>query len=1026
MATQNSREEQQRPAGSSGNEEGVFNERPPAGTVHPPYFPNRPDLYNEVEWGNLPTQEDAQKAYTLWSTQDSCLEDENIRFRSRPQVQNTDSLNEPHACLARNVYENILSSDLLPLKPAKAYAQYRYILQTDTYKPWRHGEIFHPDNPGCESADEPPSSPILINGHNVLTDRFWTKVRLQAHLRSRHLDPNGLVVDLRQRLHDYEQEVKAAAAVDKESLLPREDLSDWGISRKNDFMIRISSQAELKPLDIYTWAIILSPYNPAYWTSRAYLHYQMGYFDLATGDAYRAQMLCEILGNSSTRNRQPGLYIRIWDAIEKHILQIPTTNDNSAAAVKLLRGSNGVNGFIPTVRKAIHHIISLSLLRLHCWSDYEAVEGHLTERLVMADRDTKAIMDRRDSVKPLIEAKQQYQRKDVDEYFYESNYGHVVLRDYPYSAQDVDRTAEEFTKRITKDFIGRSQLVNRTPKIAVYGDEKGDLSVYATQDIEVGEIVYIDEPSIRGHLHNATRDEQTEHRCENCKRKIRKGMPGLAKHRWVPTVKTFSRAVCDCSSLSSEPLYWCLPPSHEDGSGSKVGQAGPSSSTIACRVTRSQTAALQTQRGVPEIGLGREPSEKKPRAETTSPDPELCEPATKKLRSCLEIARSLYHHRACGKDWKWLHDSMRPNIASGRHEYLSHTHESHGTLLSLLLREVFDITLDRRKVNNRPNLLAHEIDELMPLCAGKDNDIFPFSFSANIRVPFDILMCLGVDIFRDLTFDTWVIQSVLRKLVPNVIAWDSHRRGLDLPEKEKIKHSRRRMNGTLGHNRSEDLGPTFRDLYIFPGMAMFNHFCPSISNVTWDWDSVIPNRIILWANKAIFRDDELVLPYTSRQLSRRNAYRLFQTRCNCPLCNETYGERSDDYTPFSDDHDTTAPPSSPGTLSDSASAHPGFLASSRNDHLSGQNPDNGSGSGERSDQGAMGQPENPQRQINADENYDESTGSDYTEIPSKPVRLSPEEHTYPRVKWAGEEVSPKTYRRKEGEREREQERELRY
>jgi hypothetical protein len=41
-----------------------------------------------------------------------------------------------------------------------------------------------------------------------------------------------------------------------------------------------------------------------------------------------------------------------------------------------------------------------------------------------------------------------------------------------------------------------------------------------------------------------------------------------------------------------------------------------------------------------------------------------------------------------------------------------------------------------------------------------------------IQIPFDILFNLGVDIFSDLSFDTWVIQTVLRKLLGVAPAWD--------------------------------------------------------------------------------------------------------------------------------------------------------------------------------------------------------------------------------------------------------------
>ncbi|PGH02099.1 hypothetical protein AJ79_07736 [Helicocarpus griseus UAMH5409] len=1009
--------------------ETVFNTLPPEGTVRPAYFPPRPDLFDEVDWGNFPTQQEAEKAYRLWSVQDHCLGDENNRLRSSQATETeTDDVRATQNCLARNVYENILQSHLFPLRPTewRANAQYRHIPGTDTYEPLSYGDIFGPDDPHGNGTVKPPSPPVLVNGHNVLTDKFWTKVRLQAQLRSRRLDPVGLVANLRRRLYDYEL-AKREKQTYQDGLLPREDLSEWGISRKNDYMIKISSQGVLQPLDIYTWAIMLSPYNPAYWTSRAFLHYQMGHFDLALGDAYRAQLLCEVLVNPHARNRQPGLYARIWDAVEKHILQISRINGKLAPEVQLLRNSNGVNYFIPTVRKAIHHIISLSLLGLRCWSDYEAMEKHLTTRLVMPDRDATAIMERWDGLKAFVATKKANKERQSDEYFFETNCGRVLMQDYPYSAKDVNRAAQKFKRKITEDFIGRSQLFNPNAMITVDKDIDGDLSVYASRDIEKGDIIYIDEPSIRGHLQDSRRDEHMQQHCENCKREIPQGLLGLTKQTWTTVPRDLTRAVCDCFNLS-EPFYWCYPPSEEEEFGLGVGEAGPSG-----RVTRSRTAALHSRGESRGIGSGAGPSKKRKRKEAASLESEILERPAKKLHSCLEIGRSLYHFRACGKDWKWLHDSMRPNYSTRgngpleHNQYLACTHESHGTQLSLLLREVFDVTLHRRKVDNRPNLLAHEIDELLPLFEGEDGHLFPFSFSANIKVPFDILMCLGVNIFRDLTFDTWVIQTVLRKLLPNVIPWDMDRRGnADTPETAVVKSQRRDMSGTPCLNRPKKLDPTFKNLYLFPGMSFFNHSCLGSGNALWDWDSVIPNRIIVYASTDIRAGDEVRLQYHNHYMGTRSAYRLFQSNCTCARCADEFpsGNNSSGFYHNSNDYGSSSSKDSP-SLQPSPNRDPSNGSGTRDNGQPSGSPGHKAAGKSASNDGdnnndAADRPENPRRRISADENYDEETASsDSTEVLDEPLRMDGDQRR-PRVKWAGKEVTAETYRRYERERERKQ------
>ncbi|KAK2751942.1 hypothetical protein FQN55_008684 [Onygenales sp. PD_40] len=957
----------------------VFNELPPEGAIRPPYFPRRPELFDEVEWGNLPTSEEAQKAYRIWSMQDSCLEDV-------PKTS-TEELHEPQDCLARNVYENILQCHLFPLTEQqwRPNAQYRYIPMTDSYEPWSYDEIFGPDGDRERSAP-PESSPILIKGRDVLLDRFWTKVRLQAELRSRQLDTNGLVAVLRRRLYDDER-TKQQEPLDKESLLPREDLSQWGIPRNNDYMLRITSHEKISPLDMYTWAILLSPYNPTYWTSRAFLHYQMGYFDLALGDAYRAQLLCEVLVTPGTRNLQPGLYVRVWDAIEQHICQIPSEHGDMSREARLLRRPNGVNYFVPTLRKAIHHIISLSLLGLHCWSDYEAMEDYLTKRVVMPDRDAMAFKVRRDGMQNFIENKKRIKARNDEEYFFERHYGYVVWREYPYSARDVDRISPEFTEKINNDIIGGSlATTSNAPKITVHKDVDDDLAVYATETIPMGEVIYVDEPSIRGHLHPARREENPAHYCENCKKEL----PALVVEQQqmmtmqasIPGAYNLTNLLCDCSKLPSDPLFWCEPPLYTDASSPTEGEAGPSSFTTSSRVTRSRSRALQAGRKG-RVGLGQRQSNKRQRTEADSEDTEPIQPPAKRPRSCLDIARSLYHYRACGKDWSWLHDAMRPNYstrtngAEGHGRYLSHSHEQHGTILSLLLREVFDMTLHRRKVDNRPNLLAHELDEMMPLFGGKEDFRLPFSFTANIQVPFDILQCLGVNIFRDLTFDTWVIQTALRKLIPNVVPWDVHRRGLqDLPEPQIVKEQRANMSRIIGPNRPEDIDPTFRDLYIFPGLAMFNHSCTDMNNATTDWDTAVPNRILVWARKKINKGDEILLSYAPRKLTPQNAHRLFYSNCTCGVCDT--GSDSPDTPTFPDDSAAYGPPSSPESdPSPSPATQSSSGPSNGGDNQGGRPiPDPAVVAAAEEAITTMDQLENPLRQLTADEDYDDSTGSD--------------------------------------------------
>ncbi|KAK2861148.1 hypothetical protein FQN49_004495 [Arthroderma sp. PD_2] len=842
-----------------------------------PAFPDGPDLFKEVEWGPFPSDEDITKAYKVWSIPNATL------------TASDPSTDVPSACLARNVYESILASSNLPISEDEFIRHPPR--DSEDFVGWTYSEIFgtEPEAPQQSQADRQPD--VLVQGRNVLTDtKYWTKAKLLPELHSRGINVNGLVPALRQRLYDDELQKLQASIADKDedkgSIMPLQDLSDWGIRRAaGDYMVKITSRARLSPLDMYTWAISLSPYNPTYWTSRAYLYYQMGHFDLAIGDAYRAQILCEKLANPLKRHVQPGLYIRIWDAIERHILQITLDEPQMSKEVELLRLGNGVNSFITLLRKTVHHIIVLSLLAMQCWEDYAATEPYLRTRLVMADRDKVAIQRREAKLAEFTRDAAREKRHNYLEYFFERHYGFIKCRQYPYDSWDAATAMGKVAKKISKDMINKSQAVAYRPQQIQVEVDIHRLAVYADEDIPKGAVIYVDEPSIRGHLQHVRKP--SEHRCENCKRPVRATSPVLWFEKdSMGNSLTLPPGSCECANCFDAPLYWCTT---EDGSDSKDTRQSPepssSSTSHKSRKTRSRARSFDAVDGQANTQGNVNKKQK------TSDDA-----ASGKGLSCLEIARSLYHNRVCGKDWNWLHNAMRPchwldfSVPSELGS-LSHTNEKHGTLLSLLLREVFDITLLRRKTDNKPNLLAYEIDELMPImqwsAIGKS---LPFSFAANIQVPFNILSCLGVNIFRDFTFDTWVIQLALRKLLMSAIPWhpDGEERDKDIPEHQKEINKRTTGIRAVAAIDVNEVMPTFPNLYVFPVVSLFQHACPPHHNVDWNWDTEVPNRVILHAKRDIRGGEELSIRYSKLSLTNDQACRLFSRSCDCTGCGRDY------------------------------------------------------------------------------------------------------------------------------------------
>ncbi|KAK2768732.1 hypothetical protein FQN54_000588 [Arachnomyces sp. PD_36] len=872
---------------AQGQDTNALNQLPQLGTVDPPDFPSRPDLFDEVEWGPLPSAEDVRLAYKLWSLVDGVLAQE--MSPDGPPTPGSDSSSEMteevKSCLAHNVYEHLKINPGVP--PADGEwdkdAQMQY-LEDGTRKGWSYRDIFGVDPQRVPSEDVDPEG-IRIQGELVRGGNYWNKKKTKDELERRGVDvPANIkkVDQLRELLIEEEIQYRQTdRIIPPQGLLPREDQSIWGNRRKDKYTILTSGERDLSPLDMYTWAIVLSPYNPAYWVSRSYLFYLMGFFDLALGDAYRAQLLCETAANQKERNQQPGFAIRICHAVEQHILEIPTKPGKLTPEAKQMREPNGINYFIPTVRKALHNIMSLSLLGLQCWKDYAAMEEYLPSRMRMDASDTDMIKDRKSSLDEIVRSSVSSRWRDGSYYLYEKRAGYALGRLYPYS-EPVNRSIDAFLKRINEDILRASQA--RSTKIEVKSID-GDLGVFALVDINENETIYVDEPSVRGHLplNRPPKNSKRVVHCENCKREIsssdRKTTRALCKDNKYSVRNHRYRFVCPCvlTEDKCDGVHWCVP--EVDNLHGLADRMVSDSETDSGAVRNKRTKRRKLSHKTSEHGD--KWAERRPQ--------------------CLEIARELYHYRACGIDWTWLYDAMRPNwnsrLISHRehaavkrpHKQYSHTNESQGTILSLLLREVFDITLLRREKENRPNLLPHEIEEMMPLMGAEDmpDDMFPFTLAANIKVPFDILLCLGVDIFRDLTFDTWVIQTVLRKLLLNVVPWaekGQKKRDLVDPVGGKPEPHNPAPDPFTTEYDPEPYDPTIRDLYIFPGLALFNNVCKDHNNAVWEWDDKIPNRVKVTTTSKIHAGDEIFVPYRNTKFTMDEAYRVLGGPCDCTLC----------------------------------------------------------------------------------------------------------------------------------------------
>ncbi|EPS25903.1 hypothetical protein PDE_00839 [Penicillium oxalicum 114-2] len=796
----------------------IYKSRPAVGVIAPSDWPPRPDIFDEVLLRKPMTTERAHDAYMAWFLPDQELGQVWRQWDAkgqRPFPRPPDKDVDLHV-LAHNVYEHLMSD---PLLPAAVERSAQNLAEQGL-------DRLYDLSPNMQQT----KNAAIQSGNLGYLDLLNLK-QLQSQCKKLGLDFSGKAAELRAR-------ITAATMDDWSGMLVQSDLSHWGILRERKFDLEPWKKPKATALEMYTVAIQISPYNPTYWVSRAYCHYLMGFFDLAIGDAYRAGVLCDVLEQSSERNRRPGFYARIWEAIEAHLMAVPRdTQGDLKPEVVRMRKANGINAFVPTLQTALHSIISLSLAGLNAWHDYGDHMKILDRRLGMPDRDVRVPQLRTKLGRKASKFHQNQTQSAKEHFFHEKSAGEVPANQpYPFEKQDVNRTSPTFLQKINQSLFGEGSSSNekRKPLCRVdKSDQSQEIAVFASGKVPKDHVIFIEEPTIRGHLpprrlfQDFSGKAIDQHRCENCMKEIK-----VPQH-WE---KEFTEKKCPCADR------WLR---HPD-----------------------------------------------------SPGRLFCKPSlqSKSDKGCLEIARQVHHFSSCGRDWTWLYDAMRPVATKWEdQEYFSHTNGAHGTLLLLLLRNVFEIALHRRSEEPEEDmrLNPHEIDELLVLDSSSEswrNSWFPFSMAANIRVPFDILETLGVDIFQRSEFDTWVIQLILRKLLVNAVPWDSRRQG-DVSDRfahdqdKKVYAPKAQFKLMLQEKPVTNLDPSLENLYLFPGLSMFNHSCDNSHNADWGYDNVIPNRVVIWATKPIAPGEEIRIRYRSHAIkSRVCAMRLFGGECRCPRC----------------------------------------------------------------------------------------------------------------------------------------------
>lgn len=204
---------------------------------------------------------------------------------------------------------------------------------------------------------------------------------------------------------------------------------------------------------------------------------------------------------------------------------------------------------------------------------------------------------------------------------------------------------------------------------------------------------------------------------------------------------------------------------------------------------------------------------------------------------CHKDAMNNYHRILCGKDFTWMEDPSKK--ATG--EY------SHALVPSLMLK----ILATAVQQNTKP--LRVTCVNTLDAGLGK-NAVSSFTFYENVVAPTKILQSLGVDIFTDVRFDTWVLQMLFLRLENN------------------------KQGSQTGKQTWCGLNPLF---------TMFNHDCDPAA--TWySSNETGGGTLEVSAVRDIKKGDQIFVSYVDISLSeetRRNAVQLYLGKiCGCARC----------------------------------------------------------------------------------------------------------------------------------------------
>jgi len=218
---------------------------------------------------------------------------------------------------------------------------------------------------------------------------------------------------------------------------------------------------------------------------------------------------------------------------------------------------------------------------------------------------------------------------------------------------------------------------------------------------------------------------------------------------------------------------------------------------------------------------------------------------------CAQVSAKLYHKSVCGCDLTIFQNASKLDLAAPK--------TAARTLLWLrVLAEIIQSEVTEPLKHPR-------IAQLMPAYG----DFYDFEYHFHIVRPIQILQSLGIDVFRDLEFDTWVMHTLIARLHNNAITYSIE---------ERISPSRTLINSKLEVQHVNQL------------YSLFNHSCEPNARTTVNGRQC-STTTILTAMKQVEKGEELFVSYLSEEQLKEAVtdrkemlWKWFVGECGCARC----------------------------------------------------------------------------------------------------------------------------------------------